>query len=333
MIVYLTEQGSQLSVESERIIVSKDGNKLLDIITKDLDQIVIMGNISITTQAIKFLLKKRIDVVFTTIDGRYLGRLVSELGKNIELRKEQFKASFDDDFKLMLAKDIVFSKVYNMRQVLRKLNYYHKKDEVVKNLHNLTLMLKKVEEVSNSDELLGLEGVATNIYFSCFDFLITNENLKFGKRTRRPPLNEFNALLSFSYTLLMNVVRGMINICGLDPYLGVYHADSYGKPSLVLDLMEEFRPVAVDYLIINSVNKSVFNKDDFVIDKNDDLPVKLTVFGKKKLISLFEKRLNTDFYNENNKRKENLRKILRYQIYSFANCIVEKKRYVGFKLT
>ncbi|MGA1845993.1 CRISPR-associated endonuclease Cas1 [Deferribacter abyssi] len=332
MIVYLTEQGSQITIAGERLIVAKDGQKLMDLLTKDLDQIVIMGNISISTQALKFMLKKRIDTVFTTLDGRYLGRLVSEFGKNIELRKEQFKVAFDETLKFMLAKNIVYQKIYNMRQVIRKLNYYHKQDEVVKRLHLLTVHLKKVAFAKNKDELLGIEGIASNIYFECFDYLITNKSLKFVKRTRRPPENEFNALLSFAYTLLMNVVRGFINIVGLDPYLGVYHSDDYGKPSLVLDLMEEYRSVAVDYMIISAVNKMIFNIDDFVKNEDEELPVKLTIFGKKKLISLFEKRLKTEFFNENTGRKESLRKIMRYQTYLFSKALIDKTEYKGFKL-
>jgi CRISPR-associated protein Cas1 len=332
MIIYLTEQGTILNKEGEQLILKKDGNKIATFLTKDLDQIVLMGNINLTTQTIHFLLNNKIDTVYTSLNGKYYGRLVSELGKNIIMRKMQFQALFDDIYKFNISKDIVSTKVFNCRQLLRKFNYYHKLKEVSLIFNKLTFMLEKIEKTANMSELLGIEGTSANTYFEAFDFLIKNPFFKFEKRSRRPPKNEVNAMLSFGYTLYANEVRTAVNIVGLDPYFGAYHAEEYGRPSLVLDVMEEFRPIVVDYVVINAINKNNINKDDFVKDVDEELPVKFTIFGRKKFISYIEKRLKNLFYLPEKAKKATLRDIIRYQAYQMGVAYMKKINYTGYKL-
>ncbi|MBZ4644018.1 MAG: CRISP-associated protein Cas1 [Deferribacteres bacterium] len=330
MIVYITEQGAGIYISGERIILKKFNNVIGVFLTKDIDQVVIMGNVSISTQAIKHFLKHKIDVVFTKYSGDFLGRLVPELGKNIILRRLQITKLGNPKIKLKLAKNIIKAKVENSISVLRKLNYYHKDESVTTILNRLTVFKKQIVSIADIKSLLGFEGTAANLYFGAFDFLIKG-NLKFEKRTKRPPLNEVNALLSFGYTILGNVVRTAVNTVGLDPYFGCYHVEEYGRPSMVLDLMEEFRAVAIDYLVISSLNKGMVNKNDFIIDyENHDLPVSMSVYGRKKYIGLLEKRFNSYFWYEEKNKKMTLREIIRYQAYKFAKAIIEDSEYKGF---
>jgi CRISPR-associated protein Cas1 len=335
MIVYITEQGAYITIAGERIVIRKNGSIVGTFLSKDLDQIVIMGNISITTQAMKHLLKNKIDTVFTTYSGKYLGRLVAELGKNVVLRRLQFETLTDENIKLSLARSIIESKVKNCIQTLRKFNYYHKSGEVSKILNQLTASLKENDKIDNISSLLGFEGRTANLYFQAFDHLLKGP-IFFEKRTRRPPQNEFNAMLSFGYTILLNLVRTSVNTVGMDPYYGAYHAEEYGRPSLVLDLMEEFRPVAVDFPVISSVNKNIMQKSDFVWNTDGDpdkLPVQLTVFGRKKFISLLEKRFNQKFWHDTKMRNMKLREIIRYQCYLFSKSLVDKVDYKGFRVS
>lgn len=334
MVVYLTEQGAVLNISGERIVLSKQGRPIAVFLAKDIDQIVIMGNIGITTQAMRFLLKRKIDTVFTSYSGKYEGRLVSELGKNVILRRLQFDAVSDDPFRFKIAKNIVLGKCVNSLVCLRKLNYYHKSQDVVQILHSLTSMLANFGNISNYEELLGFEGSFSNIYFSAFDHILKGD-IKFEKRTRRPPQNEFNALLSFGYTILMNLVRTMVNTVGLDPYFGVLHAEDYGRPSLVLDLMEEFRSVAVDIPAINSVNKGIIARADFVKNENDDpdeLPIQLSIFGRKKWISVLEKRFNSLFWYQYKNKNLPLREIIRMQTYLISKSFIDRVEYTPFRL-
>lgn len=334
MVVYLTEQGAVLNISGERIVLNKQGRPIAVFLSKDIDQIVIMGNIGITTQAMRFLLKRKIDTVFTSYSGKYEGRLVSELGKNVILRRLQFDAVSDDPFRFKIAKNIVFGKCTNSLVCLRKLNYYHKSQDVVQILHSLTSMMANFGNISNYEELLGFEGSFSNTYFSAFDHILKGE-IKFEKRTRRPPQNEFNALLSFGYTILMNLVRTMVNTVGLDPYFGVLHAEDYGRPSLVLDMMEEFRSVAVDIPAINSVNKGVITRADFVKNENDDpdeLPIQLSIFGRKKWISVLEKRFNSLFWYQYKNKNLPLREIIRMQTYLISKSFIDRVEYTPFRL-
>jgi CRISPR-associated protein Cas1 len=332
MIVYISEQGSTIHINSERLLIKKKGKTIEVLLAKYIDQIVIMGNIQLSTQTIRFLLDRKIDTVFTSLSGKYTGRLVAELGKNIQLRKIQLISLNNLQNRLKLAKGVVYAKAYNSRQLLRKFNYIRKSINISKKLNLITAQMKNIEFAKSIDELMGLEGIISSDYFSCFDEIILNEHLKFKKRTRRPPKNEFNALLSFGYTLLLNTVRTAVNIVGLDPYFGALHSESYGRPSIVLDIMEEFRSIIVDYVALSAVNKSMISKTDFILDEDDELPVKLSVDGRKKYIRLIEKRLNEKIYFEIKKKKMTFKDIIRYQSYKFAKSIIENKNYEGFLL-
>lgn len=330
MIVYITEQGSILGLEGERFLLKKGGGVIGAFLSKDIDQIVLMGNISVSTQAIKHCLEKGIDLVFSTLSSRYLGRLVPELGKNIILRRLQFVRLLDDAVKLRFAKSIVEAKTNNSIQVLRKFNYYRKSDEVTDILNKLLFLKRDLEKANDIPSLMGMEGAIANTYFKAFDYLVSGE-IKFEKRSKRPPQNEFNALLSFGYTILLNLVRTMVNLVGLDPYFGSYHAEDYGRPSLVLDIMEEFRSVAVDYVVIKSLNRNLITKNDFVYDKDADLPISLNIYGRKKFLSFLEKRFNSLLWYSYKNKKITLREIIRYQVYLFAKALLDDGQYTGFR--
>ncbi len=330
MIVYVSEQGSVIHLSGERLVIKKKGRTIEVLLAKYIDQIVIMGNIQISTQTMRFLLNKKIDTVFTTFAGKYIGRLVSELGKNIQLRRIQLIYLIEAKNRLKLAKNIIFAKAHNSRYLLRKFNYIRKSSLIGKVLNSITTQMKLIDKANSIDELMGIEGNISAQYFSCFDEIILSKYLKFEKRTKRPPKNEINALLSYGYTLLLNNVRTAVNIVGLDPYFGALHSESYGRPSLVLDIMEEFRSVTVDFTVLNAINKSMITKADFILDEDDELPVKLSVDGRKKYIRLIENRLNEKIYFEDKNKKMPIKDIIRYQTYKFAKSIIEDKNYGGF---
>jgi len=334
MVVYINEQGAVINISGERIILKKAGQIIAVFLTKDLDQVVLMGNIGLTTQSIRHFLQNKIDVVFTSASGKYEGRLVQELGKNVALRRLQFEATQDEKFKFKIAKSIIYGKYKNSISALRKLNYYHKSKEVSDILNQLTARHNDLIAAEIYESLLGYEGIISSIYFSAFDYLL-NKEIKFEKRTRRPPQNEFNALLSFGYTILSNLIRTEVYITGLDPYFGVLHAEDYGRPSLVLDLMEEFRAIAVDMPAINAVNKGLITKSDFVLndDGNEDhLPIQLTIFGRKKWLSILEKRFNSFIWYQPKNQKTTLRNIIKYQCYLISKSFIEKAIYQPFIL-
>jgi CRISPR-associated protein Cas1 len=257
------EQNATVSKEGGRLLVKKEGVVSHSIHLFKLEQIVLFGNIFLTPAAIRHLLKEGIDTAFMTRQGRYLGGLQSALGKNIVLRREQFRKMEDEDFCLKTAKSIVKGKLSNLRTVLMRLNRQRENLELDNEILSLRNLIPKVDEAGTLDTLRGYEGKGSAIYFEGFSKGFLAEDLEFSGRVRRPPTDPINALLSLGYTLLLNQVIAAVSLVGFDPYFGSLHSVDYGRPSLALDLMEEWRPIIVDTLVLSVFNLKALTSSDF----------------------------------------------------------------------
>ena len=262
-IVYLMEQNATVSKEGGRLLVKKEGAVSHTIHLFKLEQVVLFGNIFLTPAAIRYLLKEGIDTAFMTRQGRYLGRLQSAFGKNIILRREQFRRMEDESFCLKTAQSIVKGKLANLRTVLMRLNRQRENLELDNEILDLRNLISKADEANSLDTLRGYEGKGSAVYFKGFSKGFLAEELEFPGRVRRPPTDPINALLSLGYTLLLNQVIAAISLVGFDPYFGSLHSVDYGRPSLALDLMEEWRPIIVDTLILSVFNLKALTPSDF----------------------------------------------------------------------
>lgn len=345
-ILYITEQGTSLHKSQSRLYVKKEGQTIQWAHHFNIEQIVIFGNVNITTPCIAFLLEKGIDTVFLTVYGRYRGRLMSYWGKNIELRKLQFHLLSDDGFRLKQSRVIIRGKIQNEINLLRKYNYTLKEIKITEILRKLKNNIAKLEQVDSIDGLMGHEGDSARMYFSSFNKLIKPLEFHIEKRTRRPPKDPFNALLSFGYALLANEVQQAVNITGLDPFLGSLHSMKYGRPSLVLDLMEEFRPICVDRLILNLINRRTiklshfficsenladFDSDEETEYQKDEMPVRLTHEGIKTLIVSFKKLMSKEEYYPIEEKNISLKDIIRKQVRLFIRCLKGEEEYVPYE--
>lgn len=303
-VVFIADQGSSLCKRGDRLLVFKGPNLLRWFHTIDLQQLIIVGNIAITSQVLSYLLRNRIDTVFLSYYGKYKGRLIGEFGKNVFLRHAQFKYLEERSNRELLARCYVLGKIANMRTHLVKRKKRVNNPLLYENCIRLSAIYDKLEIQScDLDSIRGFEGIATRNYFSAFSTMITTPDFVFKGRNRRPPQDEVNALLSLGYTFLMNQVMTATYICGLDPYMGALHEISYGRQSLVLDLMEEFRPL-IDNLIITLINRKEIRLEHFSYNKHIDnefseetderfLPVSMTQDGMKVYLPAFTKLLNT----------------------------------------
>ncbi len=262
-VLYLLEQNASLSKEGGRLVIKKEGSVSQTVHLFKLDQIVLFGNIFLTPAVIRYLLKEGIDTAFMTRRGKYLGRLQSALGKNIVLRREQFRKMEDPAFCLRTAKSIVKGKLSNLRAVLMRLNRTRENIELDDQILSLRNLMSKIDEADNIESLRGYEGRGTAIYFEGFSKGFLTDDFEFPGRARRPPTDPVNALLSLGYTLLLNQVIASVNLVGFDPYFGSLHSMDYGRPSLALDLMEEWRPTIVDTLVLSVLNLKVLSPSDF----------------------------------------------------------------------
>ncbi|MCS6775413.1 MAG: CRISPR-associated endonuclease Cas1 [Chloroherpetonaceae bacterium] len=265
-VLYVQEQGAYLRKRDERIVVELDREVVRDIPLIQLEQIVCLGNVQVSSQTLALLLEQGVDLCFLTQHGRFRGRVVGEFSRNARIRQAQWEVAQDPERELGLAARFVVGKLRNQRAVLqRHLRQYGSEDHpgLAAAVDLLADGIRAVPGARTLDALRGIEGEAASVYFGVFGSLIRQPGFAFTQRLKHPPRDAVNALLSFTYTLLMNEVLAAIHVVGLDPYVGFLHAERHGKASLAFDLMEEFRPCFADTLVLSLINNRVVSPEDF----------------------------------------------------------------------
>jgi len=258
--IYITEQGAQLGIDHRRLEVRKDEAVLAEFPLGHVERIVILGNVGITTPALKRLMQEGIDLVFLSLDGHYYGRVTGEATPHVALRRAQYRWQGDPAFTLALAQRIVAGKIRNQRVLLqRQQRAGH--TELLAELGDLEDYEARAGRTQMHNALLGVEGSATARYFSGYRLLF-DPAWQFTDRNRRPPRDPINVLLSFGYTLLTRAAESAARAVGLDPYVGFLHKDVYNRPSLALDLVEEFRPV-IEGLVLHVCHHDIIHREDF----------------------------------------------------------------------
>lgn len=320
--LYLTEQYSVVKKDGETLVVHIPGNvdkgiekRAVRVPLIKVDQVVVHGDVTLTAPAIQMLLGQRIEICYTDYFGRFVGRLTPEFSKNSLIRLAQHRAHNDPARALALAKCFVFGKLSNGRTMLLRANRKLNDGELENAIASIKGVLAKVEAMeigvhaasagnatSNGrvtelnpavgvvNDLLGLEGAGSAFYFGVFGKLLKHE-WEFGGRAKRPPTDPINALLSYGYTLLMHKTQAAIGVVGLDPFVGFLHSSQYGKPALALDLMEEFRPLIVDSVVMTLVNNAVLQRDDFVAEAGT---FRMKDAARRKFLEKFEERMQTE---------------------------------------
>jgi CRISPR-associated protein Cas1 len=256
----------------------------------ETSQMSLFGNVQISAQAIRELASREVPVVHLSYGGWLNAVTTAPPHKNIELRRAQFAVATDKTKCLQLARSFVAGKIYNQRTLLRR----NAKELPNDSLVFLREMRRKSMTVENLQELLGMEGAAAREYFSKFALMFKQNGeqpaFDFTTRNRRPPKDPINALLSFLYSMLTKEMLVTLIGVGFDPYLGFYHQPRYGRPALALDIMEEFRPIVADSVIIGLINTGEIRAKDFITRLTG---CALTDSGRKRVIEAFERRLNT----------------------------------------
>ena len=346
-ILYITEQGASLTKQGNRLVVEKMRKTIQWVHAFKVEQVVLMGSVSLSPAVIPFLLQEGIDTVFLSFYGKYRGRLVSQFAKNIDLRRLQFRKMEDPNFCLELARNYVKGKLYNSRVLLRRHNQEIQKKEITAVLHRLRTLARQVDSGEKVDTVMGIEGAGAAAYFGCFGKLIRAEGITFDGRNRRPPKDPVNVLLSLGYTLLANAVQTQVQVAGLVPYLGCLHSPEYGRPSLVLDLMEEFRPVLVDALVLYLVNRRIIRNTDFYRPEErepaafdfaeeeplrENYPILLVHTGMKKFVAQFENRLNQRVLYLPKQQRLTYREIFLEQVRLLVRHLKGEEKYVAFAM-
>lgn len=286
------EQGAYVGKSGEELTVKLKKELLTKVRLMDVSHISVYGNAQVTTQAIQECLKRSIPITYSSYGGWFRGLCAGIPHKNIELRRKQFHAAETEDA-LVIARSLIRTKIQNSRVLLRR-NASDLDDRV---LRELSMIEQQVDEAAGFDSLLGYEGNAARIYFQSFAQMLKTSNTKdiesifdFTTRNRRPPRDPVNALLSFAYSLLVKDWTITLVRVGFDPYLGFFHQPRYGRPALALDLMEPFRPLIADSIVITAINTGVIRQNDFFRAAG---AVSLKRDGRKRFILAYEKRMDT----------------------------------------
>ena len=301
--VYVAHDGATLRREGERLQVFVRRERTAEIPVVGLGQLVLMGNVTLTPAALDLIVDRGVDTVLLGHHGRYRGRIVSGLSGNVRLRLAQYEFVSNPSRSLDLARRIVAGKVGNQRALLLRHARRHGPTATLRTAAiGLRAAAARVESAATLEEARGCEGSGSAAYFRVFGELLRSTYLRFDGRSRRPPLDPVNALLSLGYTLLSNVVEACVQLVGLDPYLGTLHAPLGGRPSLVCDLVEEFRAPVVDALVVAAVNHGAFDADGFE-EAGPGEPVIMKRETVRWLITLFERRMcKATLYQPVNKR-------------------------------
>lgn len=267
--LFVTTQGAYLSKEGETVIVSVDKETRLQLPIHTISGIVCFGQVSMSPYLMGFCAGNKVSVSFLTEYGQFLASVQGKVSGNVLLRREQYRRADDMEYSLQIAKSIILGKISNCRTVLQRALRDHADkvdtESITKASKKLISSLSQIQNTDSLDNLRGIEGEAANTYFSTIDHLIVAQknDFKFKERTRRPPLDEVNCLLSFIYTLLMHDVRSALESVGLDSCVGFMHRDRPGRPGLSLDIMEEFRPFLADRLSFSLINLGQVRKKGF----------------------------------------------------------------------
>src|SRR5579875_2138943 len=288
--LYLTEQYAFVRKKDDCLLVQLPDKTTREVPLIKVDQVVVMGEITLTTPALTALLATGVEVCYLSEHGDYLGRLSPPFSKNTFIRQRQYALGTDAAKVLQLAQQFISGKLENQRTMLLRANRKLQHPAVTEAAAVLKREREQVSQATSLDSLRGIEGNGAAAYFGVFAHLL-RQDLGFARRVRRPPTDPVNALLGLAYTALTNQVSAAIHIVGLDPYTGYLHAAQYARPSLALDLMEEFRAVIADSVVITLINNRMVQAEDFVEELG---AVRLKKPARRLFYEQFEERLNTE---------------------------------------
>jgi CRISPR-associated protein Cas1 len=291
--LFVMTQGAYVHKDNDNVVVSVERQERMRLPIHTLGSIVCFGNIMCSPYLLGHCAENRVSVAFLTERGRFLARVEGSTKGNVLLRRRQYRMADQETMVGDIARQIVAGKIANTAaQVKRFQRERHPEGhvEAERTVKTFRTVLKKIENVSDPDMLRGYEGEAAKAYFSILDDMIlrNKDSFHFTVRSRRPPLDRVNALLSFMYTIVLHDVQSGLETVGLDPAVGFLHRDRPGRPGLALDLMEEFRPWLADRVVLGLINHDQIKPNDF--DEDESGAVLLNEDGRKILLTAYQNR-------------------------------------------
>lgn len=323
--LYIYDQGTVLNYQQNRLLVKDEKKQLAHSIPiENVSNVILFGNIQVSAACMQTMLTRGVNLTWLSKTGEYFGRLESTSHVNIQRQRLQFRLGEDRAFCLALAKQFLLGKCKNQRTILQR----HQK-----NLHNLQLEkcidniesnFSGITKAESIEELMGIEGTIARLYFEGLGYIVA-PSFHFSKRTKRPPKDPFNAILSFGYTLLHYEIFTLLSSKGLHPYAAFLHADKHHHPALCSDMMEEWRAILIDSLAIALVNGGKISLEEFNKEEQSQ-GVFLSKQGCKTFVEEFEKRLRQEVsYVKDVPYKMSFRRSIEHQIMRLIKAMEESK--------
>lgn len=327
--VYVTDHGLHLKKKSNRILVKRERKTVEEIPLLDLKRILIFGNSQLSTVLMRELARKGIEVAFLSSGGRFNVRLVPETSKNIYLRMAQHEKYRDSSFRLRWSKTLVRAKLKNQRSLL--VRYQRNRPEI--DLSASVALLKEsidtLGEKHSIEEVMGVEGSGSRVYFEAFGKLLLGE-FRFSKRQYHPPPDPVNALLSFGYIVFLSELAGLLEACGFDVFLGFFHSTKYGRASLATDMIEEFRAPVIDRLVLYLINQGVLRPDQFTLEAKRG--VRISDAARRAFLHNYERFVTTPFVDVKSRERKNYRQIARRKVLELERTLLKNAEYIPYTL-
>ncbi|MBE9168827.1 CRISPR-associated endonuclease Cas1 [Pleurocapsales cyanobacterium LEGE 06147] len=322
--LYLTEPGTIVRYENHSLAIFKQQKRHSCRLT-EITLVVVLPGVQFTDVAIAQLLDRGIETIFLRQDGQFRGRLQGQFHSNPFTRLAQYR-TVETSFGMIFAQKFAQGKIRNQRVLLQRRNratrgQISELSEAIDLIDAYRLQLSKTESPLNRDEIMGIEGICARTYYQGLRYYFPSQ-WNFTGRNRRPPLDPINALLSWGYGVLLARVFAACVQAGLDPYLGFFHSIQPYRPNLVLDLMEEFRPVVVDQTVIAIIQSEVLQPEDFE-SSPDGVGIWLGLTAKKLFLAELERRFRQPLLYPPQNRRLSLNQILLEQARTLGRCLME----------
>lgn len=316
---YITEEGAYIQKRGGNFVVGRNRECVMEIPVEALEGLTLVDGVQVSSRAMIEFLRLGIPVTWLSRGGYFFGRLESTRHVNVFRQEQQvlLKGSF---FYLNLAKKVIVAKAHNQLTLLRRYNRTAALPEVSAAIDEMLVLHRHIFRCSTSERIMGYEGAIAKIYFRALGMLVPEE-FAFERRSRRPPADAFNAMLSFGYTLLMYDIYTVLHNEGLHPYFGFLHALKKGHPALASDLMEEWRAVLVDSMVLSLVHHHEIKPEHFKRSMDDAAGgIFLTREGRAIFLRAYEKKMKT--VNKYVEGKHSYRRTLSYQARQYAQALM-----------
>lgn len=318
--LYVTDQGAYVKVQHKQFQVYHEDQLKISVPVNRVTHIVLFGCSNLSHGAVSLCLQHKIPVLYLSSKGRYFGQLQTTGQAQVKYLIHQVQRSFDSSFVQNQARAIVLAKLHNSRVLLQRLNRRRRTEVATGAIAGLAQLIQQAAEADSVESLLGYEGQGAALYFRAFATLLKG-SFEFERRTRRPPTDPVNSLLSLGYTLLSQNIHSMVEVAGLHTHFGNLHTPRENHPALVSDLVEEFRALVVDSLVAYLVNSNIFKPDDFT-PPDERGGVYLHPVALKRFLKHWEDRLLTEISHPHSGYKVNHWRCFELQVWEYVACLV-----------